>query len=823
MVLFCFPALGDPPVPVVLPKSATQPADTIIAPDLIGRTVDEVRVTGNAQVSSQVILNLVRTHEHDKFDPATVEEDYQRIYTLKRFANVQARVEPTATGVIVIFEVTEEKLIRSIQFVGNRSVNSDDLRKAIDLKPGEAIEQFRIELAKREMLSALREKNHPFAHIDVNMADLTRTGDLVFNIVEGQPVTVRKIDFIGRKSFTFGKLNDVVKTTRYYWIFNAGVYDPDQVEQDVASLRHFYQGEGFLDAKVGRKLIFSPDQTELEIDFLIDEGIRYKVGNISFSGNVSLPDPALRQNFKLTEGCYFDSDLLQHDIKQIVKAYSPLGYIYDPQSADPNYLRIGKPQYPFGVHTVVHMERGVVDLIYDISEGKPFRTGEINIKGNSATQDKVVRRELHIQPGQLYNSGELQDAMDRLKSLPEFSNATITPVKAANDQPDTRDVLVEVKEQRTANIGFGAQVNSNYGLGGNITYEQKNFDATNFPTRVDDLLNNRAFVGAGQIFNATFQPGIDVTNASLSFTEPYIFDQPYSNTDQAFFTQYQREAWTETKAGGSLSLGKQINYNWSTSVSVEAEDVKVGGIQDYYAPNQRVDVISGITNEPIVNSSGKVETETRSPRALDILEAAGHNTQTDVGWHLRYDDTNHGPLIFTGQRGNFNYQAFGSLGGKYNFSEFTANFDKFFTVGTDLLDRKTVLQIHTDAGYITPNAPFFDRFYGGGRGSLRGFEFRGVEPRQGRDDDPVGGNFEFETTAELSFPVYGDNLRGVVFTDIGTVEQDIRIHTIREGVGAGVRIVIPFLSRAPIAFDVGFPVLKGPQDTRQLFSFGIGF
>jgi len=132
--------------------------------------------------------------------------------------------------------------------------------------------------------------------------------------------------------------------------------------------------------------------------------------------------------------------------------------------------------------------------------------------------------------------------------------------------------------------------------------------------------------------------------------------------------------------------------------------------------------------------------------------------------------------------------------------------------------------LHMDSGYITPDAPFFDRFYGGGRGSLRGFEFRGVSPRSGRDLDPVGGDFEMLCTAELSFPVYGDNFRGVVFTDIGTVEQDIRIHTIRQGVGAGVRVVLPFLgTQAPLAFDLGFPVLKGNQDTTQVFSFGIGF
>jgi outer membrane protein insertion porin family len=806
-------------------SSATQPLDTVIAPDLIGRTVDEVRVSGNAQVSSQVILNLVRTHEGEKFDPATVEEDYQRIYTLKRFANVEAKVEPSSTGVIVIFDVTEEKLIKSIKFVNNRSVSSDDLQKDIDLKVGEAIEPFRISLAKRAIISALRSKNHPVAHVDVNMDDLTRTGDLVFNIVEGPPVTVRNINFIGGNSFTFGKLNDQVKTTRWYWIFNAGIYDPEQVDEDVAALDHFYRGEGFFDVKVGRKLIFSPDQTEVQIDFVINEGVRYKVGRVSFAGNVNVPDAVLRKNLKMVPGKYFDSDAVQHDVKEIVKAYSPLGYIYDPQSSDPNYLRIGKSSYEFVARTVFHVERGTLDLVYEITEGKPFRTGTINIKGNSLTQQKVVLRELHIQPGQLYNSGELEDALDRLHGLPQFSSVTISPITSATNQPDTRDVLVDVKEQSTAKIGFGGQVNSNYGLGGNISYEQKNFDATNFPSRIDDFLNNRAFVGAGQTFSATFQPGVDVTNGDVSFTEPYIFDQPYSNTDQAYYKEYEREAWYERYAGGAISLGKQIDYNWSTSVTFQAEDVKVGGIEDYYPLYERVDLIDPVTNEPIINPhTGRVETELRSPRAPEILAANGHNTVTNIGWQIRRDTTNHGPLTYQGSKTSFGYQAYGAMGGEFDFSKFTLAYDDFLTVGTDLLDRKTVLNLHMDTGYITPDAPFFERFYGGGRGSLRGFEFRGVSPRGGRDSDPVGGDFELIGTAELNFPLYGDNFRGVVFTDIGTVEQSIRIHTIRQSVGAGVRVVLPFLgTQAPLAFDVGFPILKGDQDTRQTFSFGIGF
>lgn len=801
--------------------SATRPSvDSVVSPELIGRTVEDVRVVGNTQVSSQVILNLVRTHPGDKFDPATVQEDYQRIYGMKRFSNVQAQVEPTRNGVIVVFQVTEQKLIHAIRFVGNAAISTSDLEKAVDLKTGQAIEPFRIALAKREIVSAYRAKNHPFAHAELSMDELTRTGDAVFNIVEGPEVTIRKIDFIGAKSFSKSKLNDQVKTTRWWWIFNPGTYDPETVEDDVAALRRFYEGKGFFDVRVGRKLIFSPDQTELQIDFLIDEGPRYRVDRVSFTGNVSLSDAELRKHLKMVEGRYFDSDTLQRDVREVVKAYSPLGFIYDPQSNNPDYFHIGRPSYPYTTKVVFHKEPGTVELIYEISEGKPFHIGRILVKGNTRTQDKVVLRELRVQPSQLYNSGELSDAVDRLKNTPYFDGATVTPI---GDQPDSRDLLVEVHERQTASLSVGAGVNSNGGVAGNFTFEQRNFDIGNPPSSVQDLLSDRAFTGAGQTFRVTFEPGTEVTNASVLFSEPYLFDQPYSLTTEAYYRDWIREEWDERRTGGRITVGKRLNYIWSTSVSLRGEDVDVGSIQDFHPLNDRVAVINHNTGEPTIDPvTGQVVTRLKSPRAPEILELAGHNTLTSIGWQLTRDTTNHGPLTYEGTDTTFGYEAYGAMGGQFYFHKFTLDYDAYQTLSEDLLDRRTVLGLHLNGGYITPDAPFFERFYGGGIGSLRGFEYRGVSPRQGWGDDPIGGNMNLTGSLELNYPIYGENLRGVVFTDFGTVEPDIRIHTIRASVGFGVRLVLPFLGQAPLKLDLGFPIIKRPEDQVQYFSFAFG-
>ena len=808
----------SPPATAAAAPSTVTPA---VSPDLVGRRVDEVRVAGNATVSSQVILNRVRTHVGDAFDPATVESDYQRVFDLKRFSNVQARVEPDATGgVAVVFQVSEEKLIRSVRFAGNKAVSSDDLAKAVDVKAGEAIENFRIALAKRAIDVAYRAKNFPYTHVSVDTDRLSRTGDLVFQITEAQPVTIRNIEFVGRHSFTYDKLKDQIKTTRWYWFLNPGTYDEQQVDADVGAVRQFYRNHGFFDVKVGRKVIVSPDQTEVQVNFLIDEGVRYKVDKVTFVGNKVLSTAQLRQGLRLTEGQTFDSDVLDLDVKQIVKDYSPLGYIYDARSNDPDYLRIGRPGQDYAARTVWRSTPGTLELVYDIGEGKPIHAGRIIVVGNERSQDKLALRELRMQPGQLYNSGAVEDAVDRLRGSPYFKAATVEPIPPAGGEPDTRDVLVNVTEQQTASIGAGAAVNSNLGLNGNFTYEQKNFDVANVPSRVDDLLSDRAFTGAGQELRLNFQPGTQVTSASVLFAEPYVFDLPYSDSNEAYYRQFIREAWYEQHAGGSVSLGKQFDYVWSGAVTLQGEDVKIGNVQDYFPISDKVDIIDPITHEPRLRSNGAPQLQLRSVRAPDVLASVGHNTVTDVGLTLRRDTTNHGPLQYQGTNVKASYEFYGAFGGDASFNEFNLGLDDYVTVNRDLLDRRTVLGLHGSVNYIAGDAPFFERFYGGGIGDVRGFAYRGIGPRAGRDQDPIGGNFNFVTTAELNFPVYGDNLRGVIFDDLGTVEPDIRIHTIRDSIGVGVRVVIPFISRAPLAFDLAFPVNKADQDIRQVFSFG---
>lgn len=783
--------------------SAENARDLAAAAEFTGRRVESVRVVGNTQVSTIQILNAVRTREGDKFDPATVVEDYQRIFGLKQFADVEARIEPTATGVIVTYVVTEQKQIHAIRYKGNVNIQTQDLEGVVDLRPKEALDRFRINLARTAIEKLYHEKNFPFAHVTVSAEDMAKTGDVVFTVVEGPQVKIRKVDFIGNNSFSDWRLNGQVKTAYWIPIFRAGTYDPEQVEEDVAALQRFYQDRGYFDVRVGRKLTFSPDLSELQVTFVIDEGVPYRVEHVEFKGNRTVSEADLRKNMKLLEGQQYDSDVLDRDVRTVVKAYSPYGFIYDqqPLSPNPDYLQINHKE-------IFKRAPGKIDLVYEIHEGRPFRLGRILVKGNENSQDKLVLREMHVAPGQLYNSAELQDAQDRLRGTPFYSSVVMTPI---GEDPNVRDLLVEVTEQRTASISVGAGINSNGGVGANLSYEQKNFDIGNPPATFSDLFSDRAFTGAGQDFQASFDPGTQETNATLSFTEPYLFDQPYSFGTTGYLRDRIREDYTDQRLGGRISFGHRFNYEDSVNVFFRGEDVKIKSIND------------------------------ENVRAAEIDAGKGHHTVTSVGFELRHDTTNHGPLPYRGTDTIFGVEQIGALGGTVDFTRITSSFNAYQTISEDLLDRRTIVNEHVEAGYIpqsprvdkrTPSgaiitdnprgAPFYERFYGGGLGSIRGFEFRGVSPREGPENDRIGGNFSLTGGVELGFPIAADVLRGVVFTDVGDVERDFHLGTIRSSVGAGVRLVLPFFGQVPLALDFAVPITRNHQDDTQFISFSLG-
>ena len=383
----------------------------------------------------------------------------------------------------------------------------------------------------------------------------------------------------------------------------------------MGALREFYIDHGFFDVRVGRKLIFSPDQSELQVDFLIEEGPHYIVDHVSFVGNARLTDAELRSVLNLKDGRFYEKETETRDTQEIVRKYSPFGYIYVQ-----NQIRVDEDYLTVHAQRVYLREPGRIELQYTVHEGKSFRLGRIRTRGNDKSQDKLILREFRdLAPGGVYDSAAVQDALERLRALPFFQNVTVTPI---GDDPKFRDLLVSVQEQRTASINFGAGVSSNGGLMGNIVYSQTNFDIGNPPDDWRDTFSDHTFSGAGQGLRATFSPGTIYTSADLRFSEPWLFDQPYQFVEDLYLRDAIREAYTDRRIGNEVTFGRRFNhYEDTVAVSLRTELARIYNIEDL---------------------------RLRAPEIL--LEGKGDaHASTAVGLSFQHDTTNPGFETYRGE------------------------------------------------------------------------------------------------------------------------------------------------------------------------------
>jgi outer membrane protein assembly factor BamA len=429
-----------------------------------------------------------------------------------------------------------------------------------------------------------------------------------------------------------------------------------------------------------------------------------------------------------------------------------------------------------------------------------MRVGEILIEGNQWTKEYVIRRQLALAgvlPGQILQTPDLRLAERDLARLGIFAvdpQTGVRPTVTVIEPPpgvdaDFRNLLVRVQETPTSSLLFGVNVNSDLGLSGGLVYNEHNFDITGWPTSFEDLLSGKAFRGAGQEFRVEALPGTEEQRYVISFREPFLFDTPYFLETGSYFNQiaYHNE-YTESRLGTRITLGRMLGPNWRVQGTVRLEDDGVHHIP-FDAPPQ-------------------------------IWSDVGDHFLAGFRAAVTYDNRDSYLRPTEGSQATFSVEP---VTGDYNFVKLILDASKYWTVyqRADGSGRQVVL-LRSNLGYTTSQTPVFERFFAGGAGTLRGFAFRGVGPNVAGFE--VGGDFEFLNRLEYQAPLLAnDHLYGVAFLDTGTVEPSVEIRDYRVAVGAGLRIAWPRLGPVPIALDVAFPIVKGPGDHEQVFSFWVGF
>ncbi len=769
----------------------------VVADD--GAAIDPPRVSavviyGNEHLSDSAVLSSIRTSKGQIYRESIVFKDRSRLLRTGRFKSVVATMDETPGGIVVTFVVVEHPLVTKVSFRGNKEFSSKKLSKELTFSASDPLNVFTVEAARRAILLKYRDESYYFVRVSYDRTAMKQRGEVEFTIVEGPRVYVRDIDFEGNSFFGDLSLGWTAKSTTKpkWWLLPGGRLDMEKIQKDVELIRAKYVEEGFLDAEVSRRIEFSDDKKDVRITFLIRENSRYRINNIRFQGNKVYSSEELVGRLKLSRGDLAKGLAMTRDTKRIQDAFGQLGYIYCRVKLKKRFV---SPEIPLpawatdmGPESV-----GLVNLVYEVEEGDQYRVGRVEIRqksayryGQAATQTRIARRAVTLTPGQLFSTGAQNESLRRLRETQLFGEPTT--IRPVGKKPSVRDALVEPTEAPTSNFMIGVSANSNTGLSGNIVYRQQNFDMLAWPRAWRDVADGFAWRGAGQSLSITLEPGTDVSRFNVSWSDSAIWDLPYRLSVQGYAMQGSRETYDENRIGGVVSIGRRFPNGWYTEVSSRTEVVEVADI-DFTAPS-------------------------------DVFDAKGHNFMQNVGFALVRDRTDSRLMPTTGDRFEIR---FNQMLGDYTFEKINIDYRVYQTLHVDAMDRSHVLAMKVSSGQILGDAPVFERFYGGGIGSVRGFEYRGISPRGGVGDDPVGGDFLVFAGAEYRFPLAGKQLHGVLFLDSGAVDQDAHINTYRVATGFGIRWTVPMLGPMPFRLDFGFPIVKSDQDDTQVFSFTLGW
>ena len=737
-----------------------------------------IEVQGNKRIETATILAKVKTREGDVFSPSQIKEDIKALYQLGHFEDVQVKTEGFEAGLKVIFSVKEKPLIREITFEGNDELTLEKLKEGLTLLPRTAFNMQLINENAEKIRLKYQDKGF-YEAVVVPVVTELRGGDrnVVFYIEEGAEVTLEDVIITGNKAFSSKEIKDALKNQEY-WFFSffghSGTLRTEELRDDVETIRNLYYNNGYIQVQVDDPVIepkthtfrecyfWGPPKTftrknELVLRFTVREGDQFRVGSITLRGNDILSSDELMKEIKLKQGDIFSRDMLRQDVGRIMDRYDSIARPFA------NVI----PQFN------IDAERKTVAISIEIQEGGEVRIGRIDITGNSKTRDKVIRREIRLDEGDLYSKKALKRSYERINNLNFFETVDIAPERRL--QEPVMDLDVRVKEKLTGTLSVGGGYSSVDKLVGIAEVTQGNLG------------------GRGQLLKFKTQWGGTRRLFVLSFMEPYLFDKPvWGKVD--FYNQTQEYDGYDLKTNGfGLAVGKSYGEYVSTSIKYSMDN----------------SVISNLTATPSFALQRQLDTY-----GEDITTSA-------LTWSLQRDSRDFYLDPKTGSKNSiFVEYAGGPLGGDPNFMKTRVDSAWYFPLFWD-----TVFMARGRFGYveslIDKPIPLGERFYVGGPTTLRGFRYGTAGPM--KDGNRLGGKKEVIFNAEYNFPIVpAARLKGVLFYDIGRAFDDyesVKFSELRQTYGWGFWWLSPI---GPLRFEWGYIVKKEPKDQASQFEFSIG-
>ncbi len=733
--------------------------------------VREVRVAVTPPGDEGAIRAYLGSQVGRPFDRLQVSDDVRALEKTGRFAAVAVRAEERPDGVALVFDVRYRLRVARLEITGADHLSHAKARELLGVQLGDGVDEAVLAAGAQRLRNEYVKKYFPRARASWAIRENPdgATAQVTVTVREGPRARVREIGFDGNQALPAATLRAGL-TQRvfhpynlWHWLAGVGRFDEDAVADDRYALRQKYLDAGYLDAQV-RAPGLDAGGGALRIRFPIVEGPRYEVAAVGVTGVSQFPVDQVLAAVKVRPGALASDAAIRAGAEAILDLYGNAGY----GATD--------------VRSVVDpaAEPGRVTVRYDVREGPLTRIRTIRIRGNRLTRDRVIRRELIVQPGDKFNRERIRRSETRVRNLGYFEEVHYRLEDTPN--PAEQDIVFEVTEQSMGQAGAGVTFSSIDDLSTYVEFQHGNFDLSGWPP-----------VGAGQKLRLRAMLGTRRTDVELSFIEPYFLDRRLQLGVDAFRheNRYDSREYDIRRTGGDVSLTHPLNAFYRATLSLGME---------------RIDIF---------NLDADVS---------DIIrQEEGERWKHDLTLSLTHDSRDR---VFIPTRGNFSRVsagvAGGWLGGDTDWYRLEAQSQQYFPLwgGTVFMlrGRAGVVEEYGDADRV----PIFDRYFLGGANTVRGFKYRRIGPHD-EDSEPLGGRSMAFASAEYTVPLH-ERVRLAAFVDGGMVWAEAYDFDLdwNSSYGVGVRFDIPML---PLRLDYSWPLNADDwnEDRNGRFSFMIGY
>jgi len=766
----------------------------------LGGAISEIRIEGNVKVEAAAIREIVALEVGDLFRPEAARQAIRDIYRLGHFRDIWIEGEQDGAAVILIIHVDEKPSIREVVFQGNEKVQIDDITEVVTIQPFTILDESKVVANAHRIEEVYLDKGYYLVEVVHTIQPLEGNEvNVLFDIRENRKVLIKQIELVGNAAFPDARLKQFMQTKEAGILpgaGKAGTYKQDLLLADVEQLTAFYVEFGYLNVRVGTpEVTLSPNKRWVFITIPVEEGDQYSIGDVTIDGDIIFPEEELYELVKIGKGEPWRRSRIMDDQQALTDKYADQGYAF----ANVVPLPATDP------------ERKVADIRYMIQKGNLVTLDRIRIVGNETTWDKVIRREIDIDEGDLWRGSTLKRSRYRLERLGYFEEVKITTPRGA--EPDTLDMVVDVTEQPTGTFSIGAGISTIERFVFTANISRANFLGLGYYVSFAANLS----LGSNLRERGFFQGQNSRQMIQLDFYDPYFLDTRF-NFRFAGFSRVMDYGLREFNRGITVAVGHYIGKQDDARFALEytLEDLGLTSLREY-----QQNFLGGQFYR-----SGK----TSSLQASIILDKRNNRITPTKGFYTS------AAVEFAGGFRTDADKVVSILGGDFRFLRLQGNFRTYIPLGTPLV----VLRWNLSLGYVKSLdgsvVPYTIRYRAGGINSLRGYLPYSVGPyfKWMSNDDPVhaaegivlGGNASIINNLEMEFPLVPPaGVKGVVFFDAGDAfgglygTDPFSFENLRLSTGFGIRWHSPM---GPLRFEWGFPINRRPHERDQVFEFTIG-